>query len=54
MTLRPFLMFQKRDAEEAMRFYTSLFPNSAIVTLERWPAGSPGPEGTVMKAPGVA
>ena len=45
-TVRPFLMFTGR-AEEAMRFYVSLFPGAQIAKLERWPAGGPGVEGTV-------
>ena len=37
------------DAEEAARFYTSLFPNSHIDTVDRSPADTPsGPEGTVI------
>ena len=37
------------DAEEAARFYTSLFPNSHIDSVDRSPADTPsGPEGTVI------
>jgi len=35
-------------AEEAAEFYISVFPNSRIVGLTRYPEGSPGPAGTVM------
>jgi predicted 3-demethylubiquinone-9 3-methyltransferase (glyoxalase superfamily) len=37
------------DAEEAARFYTSLFPNSHIDSVDRSPADTPsGPEGSVL------
>lgn len=37
------------DAEEAARFYTSLFPNSHVDSVDRSPADTPsGPEGTVI------
>ena len=37
------------NAEEAARFYTSLFPNSRIDSIDRSPAESPsGPKGMVM------
>jgi len=36
------------QAEEAAEFYISVFPNSRIVGLTRYPEGSPGPAGTVM------
>ena len=37
------------DAEEAARFYTSLFPNSHIDSVDRSPADTPsGPEGSVI------
>jgi predicted 3-demethylubiquinone-9 3-methyltransferase (glyoxalase superfamily) len=45
----PFLMFEGA-AEEAMRFYVSLFPRSAIDQLEKYGAGEPGPEGSVKRA----
>ncbi|MBW3111681.1 VOC family protein [Bacillus sp. MCCB 382] len=46
----PFLMFQNRDAEEAMNFYTSLIEDSAITTIVRYGANESGDEGTVMQA----
>src|SRR5690348_1334243 len=43
-SVRPFLMFQDRNAEEAMRFYVSLFAGAEVLDLARHPDGS------VMKA----
>ncbi len=43
----PFLWFDDR-AEEAMDFYTSIFPNSKINFLNKWPEGSPFPTHTVQ------
>lgn len=45
----PFLMFEGK-AEEAMNLYTSLFDNSEIVSISRYGAEGPGPEGTVNQA----
>jgi len=42
-----FLWFDD-DAEEAMKFYTSLFKNSKILSTSRYPEGSPGNAGTLM------
>ena len=36
------------QAEEAAAFYTSIFPNSRIGTVARYPEGSPGEAGSVM------
>ena len=36
------------EAEQAAEFYTSVFPNSRIVSTALYPEGSPGPVGTVM------
>ena len=47
--VRPFLMFEGK-AEEAMNFYVSLFPGSAIVDIVRYGDGGPGAAGSVMKA----
>jgi len=44
-----FLMFEGK-AEEAMRFYTSLFADSEIRTMTRYGPGEAGPEGTVQLA----
>lgn len=52
--IAPFLMFtgdQHGKAEAAIRFYTSVFPNSAIETLRHYGAGDPqGTAGTVEHA----
>ena len=45
--ITPFLWFDNQ-AEEAMKFYTSVFENSKIGKVSRYPEGSPGPAGTVM------
>jgi len=36
------------QAEEAARFYTSIFPNSRIVQVAHYPEGGPRTAGTVM------
>ena len=36
------------EAEEASEFYTSVFENSRIVNVSRYPEGAPRPAGTVM------
>jgi predicted 3-demethylubiquinone-9 3-methyltransferase (glyoxalase superfamily) len=48
-TIRPFLMFQGH-AEEAMRFYVSLFSDGKVLDVVRFGPGQPGTEGSVMKA----
>jgi predicted 3-demethylubiquinone-9 3-methyltransferase (glyoxalase superfamily) len=48
--ITPFLWFDK-NAEEAMNFYTSLFKNSKVGNVHRYPEGSPGDmDGQVMTA----
>lgn len=49
MSVTPFLMFEGR-AEEAMRFYVSLFADARIDSVERYGPDGPGPEGTVLRA----
>jgi len=44
-----FLMFEGR-AEEAMNFYISLFPNSAIQDITRYGPNEAGAEGSVVHA----
>lgn len=44
------LMFQGRQAEEAMGFYVSLFDDAEITALERYDASQPEREGTVKHA----
>lgn len=48
ITTRPFLMFTGR-AEEAMLFYTALFPDSEILNVFRYGKDGPGAEGSVIK-----
>lgn len=43
----PFLWF-KDNAEEAMNFYISVFPNSRVMATSHYPEGSPMPTGTFM------
>ena len=45
----PFLWYDGK-AEEAIKLYTSLIPNSRIVNISYWPAGSPFPPDQVMAA----
>src|SRR5262245_3171514 len=45
--ISPFLWFNTQ-AEEAAMLYTSIFPNSKITEIQRYGAGGPGPEGSVM------
>ncbi len=42
-----FLTFNNQ-AEEAMKFYTSIFKNSKIVSSMRYGEGGPGPKGSLM------
>ncbi|MDP1821748.1 MAG: VOC family protein [Archangium sp.] len=48
-SVRPFLMFPSK-AEEALRFYVSVFPRSEVTEVRRYVKGEQGVEGTVMKA----
>ncbi len=45
--ITPFLWFD-HQAEEAARFYTSVFKNSRMVAITRYGATGPAPEGSVM------
>lgn len=47
--ITPFLWFDNQ-AEEAMKFYTSIFKNSKIGRVTRYGDAGPGPKGTVMSA----
>ncbi len=49
-TMQPFLMFQKGDAEEAMKLYVSLFDDGEILDTLRWQKGEPGKEGSIKLA----
>ena len=46
-TITPFLWFDTQ-AEEAARFYTSVFPNSRLTEVVRYGDSGPGPAGSVM------
>ncbi len=45
--ITPFLWF-KDEAEEAARFYTSLFDDSRVLNVARYTAANPDREGSVM------
>jgi predicted 3-demethylubiquinone-9 3-methyltransferase (glyoxalase superfamily) len=45
--ITPFLWFD-HQAEEAAKFYTSIFKNSKITGISRYGEGSPGPADSVM------
>lgn len=45
--IKTFLWFDGQ-AEEAARFYTAIFPAGRLGTLTPYPAGGPGPAGSVM------
>ncbi len=45
--ITPFLWFD-HQAEEAAKFYVSLFKNSKILSVTRYGEAGPGPQGTVM------
>jgi predicted 3-demethylubiquinone-9 3-methyltransferase (glyoxalase superfamily) len=47
--ITPFLWFDSQ-AEEAMRFYCSIFPNSKELGIARYGEGGPGKPGSVMTA----
>jgi predicted 3-demethylubiquinone-9 3-methyltransferase (glyoxalase superfamily) len=45
--ITPFLWFDTQ-AEEAVKFYASVFPNSKILKTARYGEAGPGPKGSVM------
>src|ERR1700682_2480570 len=45
--ITPFLWFDN-NAEEAVKFYVSIFKNSKIVSVARYGDAGPGPKGAVM------
>ncbi|MDE3087792.1 MAG: VOC family protein [Chloroflexota bacterium] len=47
--ITPFLWFDD-NAEEAVNFYTSIFKNSKVISMNRLPGGTPGPAGKVTTA----
>ena len=44
------LTFQDGNAEQAMEFYLSIFKNSRVIKINRWPKGGPVEEGKIMQA----
>lgn len=48
-TITPCLWFDD-NLEEAMEFYTSIFPNSKVGHVSRYSDAGPGPAGSVMAA----
>jgi len=47
--IKPFLWFD-HQAEEAAKYYCSIFKNSRLLEVARYPEGSPAPAGSVMIA----
>jgi predicted 3-demethylubiquinone-9 3-methyltransferase (glyoxalase superfamily) len=47
--ITPFLWFDGK-AEEAARFYVSIFGNSTLGEVRRWGEGGPAPKGSAMSA----
>jgi predicted 3-demethylubiquinone-9 3-methyltransferase (glyoxalase superfamily) len=47
--ITPFLWFDGR-AEEAVKFYASIFKNSKVTSLKYWGEGSPFPKDQIMTA----
>jgi len=47
--ITPFLWFD-HQAEEAMNFYITIFKNSKVLNVNRYPEGAPQPAGMVMTA----
>src|SRR5205823_841828 len=45
--ITPFLWFD-HNAEEAAKFYVSVFKKGKVGNISRYPEGSPGPAGSVM------
>ena len=46
-TITPFLWFDSQ-AEEAARYYVSIFKNSKVTNMSRYGDAGPGPKGSVM------
>src|SRR5258708_21624761 len=47
--IKPFLWFDK-EAEDAAKYYVSIFKNSKMLEVARYPEGGPAPAGSVMVA----
>jgi len=45
--IKPFLWFDTQ-AEEAAKYYCSVFKNSKMLDVQRYPEGAPAPAGSVM------
>lgn len=45
--ITPFLWFAT-EAEEAAKFYVSIFPNASVTSVSRYGDAGPGPKGTAM------
>ena len=48
LKITPNLWFDMGEAEAAAEFYVSVFANSKIGAIRRYPEGAPGPAGEVM------
>ena len=49
-TATPFLMFQGGKGQQALDFYIATVPGSRIVSIERFGADGPGPDGSIKRA----
>jgi predicted 3-demethylubiquinone-9 3-methyltransferase (glyoxalase superfamily) len=47
---RPFLMFQGAVAQAALDLYFATFPDSHMVSVQRYAEGEPGPAGSIKVA----
>jgi predicted 3-demethylubiquinone-9 3-methyltransferase (glyoxalase superfamily) len=47
--IAPFLMFEGR-AQEAIDFYLAQFPGAEVLSMQRYGADGPGPEGSIVVA----
>ncbi len=47
--ITPFLWFND-NADEAIKFYTSVFKNSKLINSSHYGDAGPGPKGTIMTA----
>ena len=47
--ITPYLWFDD-DAEDAIAFYSAIFPDARVIDEQRYPEGAPGPAGTLMTA----
>lgn len=49
-SVTPFLMFQDGQAEQALKYYTSIIEDSSIISITRYGENEAGDVGTVMNA----